>query len=83
MATITRTSANTWQGTFNLKQFRITAGRANTEAVTIAPDGSKQPVTGPELRSLMRFYNWHIATGRESSDLPVYYAACTPNEQAA
>lgn len=24
-----------------------------------------------------------VIAGRESSELPVYYAACTPNEQAA
>lgn len=82
MATITQLTPTTWTGTFNAQSFRITKTNSNTEAVYLVGE-LRKAVTGDELRSLLRFYAWHIASGRKESELPVLYAASTTVKEAA
>ncbi|TXH52418.1 MAG: hypothetical protein E6Q97_15845 [Desulfurellales bacterium] len=82
MATITQLTQTTWTGTFNTQPFRITKTASNTEAVYLAGE-LRKAVVGDELRSLLRFYAWHIASGRNESELPVLYAASNTVKEAA
>lgn len=80
MATITQTSATTWQGAFNDKQFYVMARKSGLEVATLDASGVKRFPTGDELRSLMRFYRWHMDSQRQASELPVLYTMSSPVE---
>lgn len=75
MATIRQLNPTTWTGDFNARPFRITKARDNTAVTYTDKD---VPVIGDELRSLMRFYGWHIASKRDASELPTLYALNIP-----
>lgn len=63
MAIIITTARNTWQATFNRRDWRIVGGQA--KMIKRATD---------ETRSLLRFWQWHVASRREVSELATIFA---------
>lgn len=75
MATIRQITPTTWQGEFNRQAFRITKARDALTLEHLTGDGKATKITADgEIKSLVRFYNWHLASKQDVSELPALFA---------
>lgn len=75
MATITQTAPNIHEAEFNRQQWRIVKSKGDL-AVWRLYGAQWKPVKedNHEVRSLLRFYQWHLKSKQTSSELPTLYA---------
>lgn len=75
MATITQVSNTTWQAEFNRRQWRIVKNKEQLDCYRLDGDKAQKADTGSvEVRSLLRFYSWHVQSKRTASELPTLFA---------
>lgn len=75
MATIRQITPTTWQGEFNRQVFRITKASGGLILEHLTGDGRATKITADgEIKSLVRFYNWHLASKKDVSELPALFA---------